>query len=355
MNQKIMKSLNLFSNVNSFNQSIGIIVVYFGQWPIYIDLFLNSCRNNPTVEFLFMSDCGFPPKMDILPNCRHNHLNLRDFNELASERLKLDIKIDNPYKICDLRPAYGEIFKEYLTGFDFWGSSDIDLIYGQIRHFFTNEVLKRYDALFVRKEYTTGSLFLIKNTPYMNGLYRQSPDYIKVFEDSFNFYSFCECGKAWQELQSGKSIFDVNTPIMSFTELIKIGEKTNSFRPFFKGLALEKIPYDKEVIYNNGKVFCNSKEYLLYHYIHEKSSPFFTFPKWRIIPSKYKINSFGVFRIKQRGGLRFVLVRRRNQVLLNLKKKTYKALRMILSGKWDEILLHAKIILSRMYSRFLSL
>lgn len=344
-----MNSLEPFSKVDSPGQSICIIVVYFGGWPIYFDLFLNSCANNPDIEFLFFSDCGITKKMYILPNCRYYHLTLKDFNQLASERLKLNIKIDSPYKICDLRPSYGEIFNGYISGFDFWGNSDIDLVYGQIRKFFTNDVLQKYDALFVRKEYTTGSLFLMKNKPKMNALYKQSPDYIKVFEDSQNFYSFCECGKAWEELRKGKSIFDINIPIVSFTELVKIGEKTHSLKPLFKTIALEMIPRSREVIYDHGRVFCNSKEYILYHYISEKSSSLFTFPRWREIPPKYKINRYGAFKIEQKGGFGFILVKRGHQVVFRLKKKIQLALKLILTGRWNEILSHARIILSRMH------
>jgi hypothetical protein len=36
--------------------------------------------------------------------------------------------------------AYGEIFANELHEYDFWGFSDIDLIWGNIRNFYTEEL-----------------------------------------------------------------------------------------------------------------------------------------------------------------------------------------------------------------------
>jgi hypothetical protein len=58
------------------------------------------------------------------------------FGDLA-QRIRsffdFEISLERPYKLCDFRPAFGEIFAEELAGFDFWGHSDLDLIFGQIR------------------------------------------------------------------------------------------------------------------------------------------------------------------------------------------------------------------------------
>jgi hypothetical protein len=38
------------------------------------------------------------------------------------------MEIRNPYKICDWKPFYGHIFREYLVAYDFWGHCDMDII-----------------------------------------------------------------------------------------------------------------------------------------------------------------------------------------------------------------------------------
>jgi len=167
-----------------------IIIPYFGSCPEWIDYFLQSCRYNPSVTWLIYSNIDKPD------NCPSNVFfikkTLSDFNELASKRLNLSIKIFNPYKICDLRPAFGVIFKEYINEFDFWGYSDIDLIYGDIRSFITDNMLNNYDLISVRKEYIAGHFTLYKNYDIINLLYKKCYHYSEIFEDNNHHFAFDE-------------------------------------------------------------------------------------------------------------------------------------------------------------------
>jgi hypothetical protein len=43
-------------SVNRKANSIGIIGCFFGKFPQYIDLWLNSCACNPTVDWLVFTD-----------------------------------------------------------------------------------------------------------------------------------------------------------------------------------------------------------------------------------------------------------------------------------------------------------
>ena len=47
------------------------------------------------------------------------------------------ISLERPYKLCDYKPSYGEVFKDELAGYDFWGNCDIDLVWGNIKKNFT--------------------------------------------------------------------------------------------------------------------------------------------------------------------------------------------------------------------------
>ena len=37
------------------------LIPYFGRWPFWMPFFLQSCRFNPDVQWLFFTDCGTPP------------------------------------------------------------------------------------------------------------------------------------------------------------------------------------------------------------------------------------------------------------------------------------------------------
>jgi hypothetical protein len=61
---------------------------------------------------------------------------LCEFEDLAKRirrHFEFEISLERPYKLCDFRPAFGEIFADELTGYDFWGHSDLDLDFGRIR------------------------------------------------------------------------------------------------------------------------------------------------------------------------------------------------------------------------------
>jgi hypothetical protein len=57
--------------------------------------------------------------------------------------------------------------KEELSGYDFWGHCDIDLVWGNIRKFYTDEVLGQYE-----KVGFNGHSNLYKNTPEVCARYR---------------------------------------------------------------------------------------------------------------------------------------------------------------------------------------
>ena len=161
---------------------ICIVIPYFGKWPEWINYFLLSCKYNQTVDWQFFTDCGLP---DVVSNNLIFHqMKLSEFNNLASTQLGFELFIQNPYKICDLKPAYGIIFQEYLKGYDFWGYGDIDLIYGNVRSFITNILLDKYDIISNHHEFVAGHFCLMRNSQKINQLYMRGGYYKKAFLQS---------------------------------------------------------------------------------------------------------------------------------------------------------------------------
>ena len=107
-----------------------LVVPHFGQRPAYFPLVLRSMAANPDVSWLLLTEQPVP---DAPPNVAVQPC---EFDELAKRirsHFPFDIALDDPYKLCDFRPAFGQIFADELAGYDFWGHSDLDLIFGQIR------------------------------------------------------------------------------------------------------------------------------------------------------------------------------------------------------------------------------
>ena len=154
---------------------IALVVVYFGQWPPWFPAFVHSCRFNREVDWLFFTDC-VPPSSGA-PNMTFIPFSMAEFNDLATRVLGRPITAWGTYKICDFKPAYGHLFEEHLAGYDFWGHCDVDIIWGNVRRFITDESLHSHDIISARKNAMCGHFSLYRNEPRIARLYDRIPNY----------------------------------------------------------------------------------------------------------------------------------------------------------------------------------
>ena len=182
-------SINTLNDITKLNRTkIIILAAYFGRWPVWFPAFLLSCAKNESIDWLFFTDCVIPNTH--FDNIHFEQMNLRQLNELASKKIGIPVK-KKAYSQVDLQPAYGVIFDEHIKGYDFWGHCDIDIIWGDIRAFISEEVLQNYDIVSCRKDFLAGHLALWKNAPETNNLFRSVPAYRALFA-SAECFSFDE-------------------------------------------------------------------------------------------------------------------------------------------------------------------
>lgn len=246
------------------SKSIGLITCWYGSYPWYFPYFIHSCTFNPSIDFFIITDNtavipGMPENVKVI------YKTLDEVIELASRRLGFRVNIDYPYKLCDFKPAYGFIFKELIENYDFWGQTDVDVIYGNIRDFITDEMLESYELISARHDYITGSFALYKNCEKINTLFKRSKDFEMVFSTT-EHYCFDECNFAFEELKAGFSLLKINTPIESFTEVVKKAELKSEIKVHFDFITIEGRP--GRIIFDNGRVvYKNRFEGLMYHLI----------------------------------------------------------------------------------------
>lgn len=160
-------------------KTIAFVVPYFGKWPVWFPAFLQSCAGNPTINWLFFTDCEIPSlKPD---NVLFFKSTLHAVKELACEKIGIEVKLKTPRKLCDLKPTYGHVFEEHLEGYDFWGFCDIDIIWGDIRAFISDDMLAEYDLITSRKETISGHFTILKNDMSNRLLYRANRVYQQIF------------------------------------------------------------------------------------------------------------------------------------------------------------------------------
>lgn len=271
-------------------KKIVLINLFFGQFPWYFNFFLKSCEANKDINFLIFTDNDvdfiFPPNVKLIK------ASLDSFNELASERLGFKINVRRPYKFCDFKPCFGEIFQNYITEYDFWGMCDIDLVFGRIRNFITDDLLNNFDVISVRHDYTTGFFLLFKNTKEINSLFKKSKDYKKILT-SVNNYCFDECNYKYSYLEEPKDILNIDCEIESMLEvLVKENEKGNII-VHFDFLVVEGTP--GKLKWDNGILSYNNKfEVLLYHFVAYKYNIFSKKINWDKIPDVFYIDKYNI-------------------------------------------------------------
>jgi len=178
---------------NSALNSICIVIPYFGKWPTWMPYYLETCRFNNTVNWLFYTDCGTPENLP--SNVKVIDSSYRDYCDLVSQRLGIKFYPENPYKLCDIKPLLGYIHADALQGFDFWGFGDIDLIYGDLRAYFNQGRLGRKDLFSTHARRVSGHLCLIRNTDQMRTAFQRvrnwrflisKPEHVAFDEKAFS-------------------------------------------------------------------------------------------------------------------------------------------------------------------------
>lgn len=139
---------------------------YYGELPGYFDLWLKTAGNNHTIDFYIITDIksiGVVPK-----NIHVIQIGFDDLKKRVQALFDFKISMNEPYKICDYRPAFGLIFNGLVKNYDFWGYCDPDVIWGNLRAFITEDILKCYDKI-----YSRGHLTLYKNTAANNNIFKE--------------------------------------------------------------------------------------------------------------------------------------------------------------------------------------
>ena len=172
-------------------KSIAYIVPYFGKLPRQsFQLWLLSCSMNPTINWFILTDDHTDYRYP--KNVKVNYCSFPEMRERFQKHFDFPIVLDRGWKLCDYKVAYGEIFSEELAGYDFWGNCDIDLMWGNIRKFITDDILDKYDKIGFVAHST-----LYRNTPEVNTRYRIKIPGEVTYQDAFSHtqgFSFDEVG-----------------------------------------------------------------------------------------------------------------------------------------------------------------
>lgn len=276
---------------------IIIIIPYFGCLPNYFEFWKKSALNNPGIDFWLITDNNIQP----IDNIKVTQISFSNLKEYIQEKFDFKISLESPYKLCDYKGAYGYIFQNQISGYDFWGFGDIDLIYGQIKSFFNKDILRKYDIIS-----GWGHLTLYRNTPKNNTIFKTQLNGYQYYRDVFQTKKNCAFDEYNHKglgdlikntlphlLYSETPFDDVRVPRLDFNFFSEFHpEKSNN-------LIFE---YDKGILY---RLFINKqneivKEEILYAHFQKRNFlkvKTDNLDHYLIIPNKF-INYQHITRIK---------------------------------------------------------
>lgn len=230
---------------------IAFIIPYIGNFNNYFNLWLQSCRNNPTIDWYILTDNKV--NYDYPDNVHKIETSMSELRKRFNNALGFNVALERPYKFCDLKPTYGYVFNDIIRDYDFWGYCDVDLIFGNIRKFFTNDLLGNYDMI-SRWAHCT----LIRNNDMNNKLFMthlvSSPiwgGYLPTYKDAFcstKSYIFDEVSFIIYAMCAGLRIYS--------TESIHYDSSINYkyFHPaWHHGSEIKSFGHDM-FYYNNGEL-----------------------------------------------------------------------------------------------------
>lgn len=148
-------------------RKIAIIIPYFGKLPHNMNTFLITCKFNEKIDWYIFTDHSTSNFLKV----ENVHFIRSTFKEVK-QRIKSvvgnrKIVLNKPYKLCDYRPLYGLAFQDILHNYDYWGYSDLDVVYGDLWKFIKKGIKEKVDKI---GEY--GHFMLFRNDSEINQRYK---------------------------------------------------------------------------------------------------------------------------------------------------------------------------------------
>lgn len=229
---------------------IVLIQVWIGKIPDYFWYHYETTKNLKNIDFIFFTDQDI--KLDS-PRYKVINTNTKILEDRLSFILGQQIQIKSNKKICDLKASFGELFFDYIKGYDYFGCYDIDTLFGDINSFI-EESIPEYDFITigdpVYHNRLSGPFLLMKNTFEVRSLYR-CREFISCFDSNE-----VECFE--ENILNRKTIGRFKVKIIDSTNVETDNGGKNSYKAHWIG----------------GKVFVNDEEKMIHHFYRKNKTKF---------------------------------------------------------------------------------
>lgn len=208
----------------SSNISKLLIVPFFGPLPEWMDKYEK------------------PEGYDLLLDT-----DLEGFKERVERVLDMECDVKpGEGKVWDFRPALGLLYAKEVKGYDFWGHTDLDCIYGDVDKWVTDEFLNGVDIHSNHNTYVCGCWTLYRNTERVNNLFKEYPHWREKMRGGPN---------GWVEAEYSRTVEASGVPYQ-YT--------------FWQGNPYTETPNLRK---ENGKLYQDGEEIAMFHFRRSKIWP----------------------------------------------------------------------------------
>lgn len=157
---------------------ITMINIFLGGLPKWIERFADRVNPLKDYQWILIHFCG---KSISRGNFRMLKVSYQSLDEITRSRLGVCIdwtSLKDRRKVGELRPTFGVLFQDLIQDSNWWGYYDLDVVFGRVDRFFTEDLLENFDTASTTSiERWSGPFQLVKNLDVTNNLFRQHPDW----------------------------------------------------------------------------------------------------------------------------------------------------------------------------------
>lgn len=249
---------------------ICVILPYIGPFPTTWPLTLRSMASNDRIDWHIYTDQNMD-HAQLAPNILVESTSLAELRSRFSKTLGFPVSLESPYKLCDFKPAYGELFHPDLSSYDFWGYADADVVFGDVMRNVETAIKNNPTKIFQR-----GHLSLLRNGPEGTSIFRRDvdgvPSFRQVFTDTKN-YAYDEGGGTYRKVQVLEIPFFEDNQLFDIDPARYVPAPTKASR---------KSAEERYFVYTEGRTISldrQGNEVREGRYIHLQKRPFDPLPR----------------------------------------------------------------------------
>lgn len=124
---------------------VALVSVWFGKEPACFSVWLKTAASNSGIDFVVI--CDFEPTLPPPANVRMVRETKSEYSAKVSRACGSPFSLGNPYKLCDQKLLIFRLYSDLLTGYEWFGYCDLDIVWGDLSLDLTPTALETLDKI----------------------------------------------------------------------------------------------------------------------------------------------------------------------------------------------------------------